>query len=53
LLLELLARMERWLTHDGRAAVTPTDHPVLAPRFGRLAQLATHVAALAREFEVT
>jgi ParB-like chromosome segregation protein Spo0J len=51
LLLELLARMERWLTHDGRAAVTPKDHTVLAPRFGRLAQAATSVAALARDFE--
>jgi hypothetical protein len=43
--------MERWLTHDGRAAVTPKDHTVLAPRFGRLAQAATSVAALARDFE--
>jgi ParB-like chromosome segregation protein Spo0J len=51
LLLDLLGRMERWLTHDGRAAVTPKDHPVLAPRFGRLAQAATSVAALARDFE--
>ena len=50
-LLELLARMERWLTHDGRAAVTPKDQTVLAPRFGRLAQAATSVAALARDFE--
>lgn len=50
-LLELLARMERWLTHDGRAAVTPTDQTVLAPRLGRLAQAATSVAALARDFE--
>jgi ParB-like chromosome segregation protein Spo0J len=49
--LELLARMERWLTHDGRAAVTPKDHTVLAPRFGQLAQVATSVAALARDFE--
>jgi hypothetical protein len=50
-LLELLGQMERWLTHDGRAAVTPTDHTVLAPPFGRLAQVATSVAALARDFE--
>lgn len=49
--LELLARMERWLMHEGRAAVTPKDHAVLAPRFGRLAQTATSVAALARDFE--
>jgi ParB-like chromosome segregation protein Spo0J len=53
LLLELLVRMERWLTHDGRAAITPHDHPVLAPRFGRLAHVATSVAALARDFEAT
>jgi ParB-like chromosome segregation protein Spo0J len=51
LVLELLGRMERWLTHDGRAAITPADHTVLAPRFGRLAQVATDVAALARDFE--
>lgn len=48
---ELLARMERWLTHEGRAAVTPQDHAVLAPRFARLAQDALSVAALARDFE--
>jgi ParB-like chromosome segregation protein Spo0J len=51
LLLELLGRMESWLTHHGRAAVTPTDHDVLAPRFARLAREATAVAALARDFE--
>lgn len=50
-LLELLARMESWLTHHGRAGVTPTDRTVLAPRFARLAQEATAVAALARDFE--
>ena len=51
LLLELLARMESWLTHQGRAAITPTDRTVLAPRFARLAQEATAVAALARDVE--
>ena len=50
LLLELLGRMESWLTHHGRAAVTPTDHAVLAPRFARLAREATALAALARDF---
>jgi ParB-like chromosome segregation protein Spo0J len=50
-LLELLGRMESWLTHHGRAAVTPQDHDVLAPRFARLAREATAVAALARDFE--
>jgi hypothetical protein len=49
LVLELLARMESWLTHQGRAAITPTDRTVLAPRFARLAQEATAVAALARD----
>lgn len=52
-LLDLLGRMERWLTHEGRAAITPADHGVLAPRFGRLAAVATSVAALARDFEAT
>ncbi len=51
LLLELLTRMESWLTHHGRAAVTPTDRTVLAPRFVRLGHEATAVAALARDFE--
>lgn len=51
LVLELLARMESWLTHQGRTAITPTDRTVLAPRFARLAQEATAVAALARDFE--
>ncbi len=50
-LLELLVRMETWLTHEGRAAVTPQDHAILAPRFARLAREATSVAALARDFE--
>jgi ParB-like chromosome segregation protein Spo0J len=51
LLVELLARMEAWLAHEGRAAVTPQDRTVLAPRFARLAAEATAVAALARDFE--
>jgi ParB-like chromosome segregation protein Spo0J len=50
LLLELLTRMESWLTHQGRAGVTPTDRAVLAPRFARLAGEAAAVAALARDF---
>ena len=51
LLLELLARMEGWLTHAGRAGVTPKDRAVLAPRFARLAHEALAVAGLARDFE--
>jgi hypothetical protein len=50
-LLELLGRMEGWLTHEGRAGVTPADRMVLAPQFARLATAATAVAALARDFE--
>ena len=50
-LLEMLARMESWLTHQGRAAVTPKDRAVLTPRFARLAREATAVALLARDFE--
>ena len=52
LLLELLARMEHWLTHHGLSGVTPLDRTVLAPRFARLAHEATAVALLARDFEV-
>lgn len=48
-LLEMLARMEGWLTHHGLSHVTPTDCQVLAPRFVRLSQDATSVAALARD----
>jgi len=51
LLIELLARMEGWLMHEGRASMTPQDCAVLVPRFTRLAGVATAVAALARDFE--
>ncbi|HEX4629107.1 MAG TPA: hypothetical protein VH137_09980, partial [Gemmatimonadales bacterium] len=51
LVVELLTRMEGWLTHEGRASVTPQDCAVLVPRFTRLADVATAVAALARDFE--
>lgn len=53
LLIEWLGRMEGWLTHEGRASVTPQDCAVLVPRFARLAGVATAVAALARDFEAT
>ena len=52
-LIEWLTRMEGWLTHAGRASVTPQDGVVLGPRFTRLAGVASTVAALARDFEAT
>jgi ParB-like chromosome segregation protein Spo0J len=51
LLIEWLIRMEGWLTHEGRASVTPQDGTILGPRFTRLASTAAAVAALARDFE--
>jgi ParB-like chromosome segregation protein Spo0J len=45
-LLGLLGRMEVWLAHHGRAALTPEDRAVLAPRFQRLSRDAGSVAAL-------
>lgn len=48
-LLELLARMDGWLTHRGLTDVTPTDRRVLAPRFARLAREATSVALLTKD----
>jgi ParB-like chromosome segregation protein Spo0J len=50
-LVDLLTRMEGWLTHHGCAALTAQDRTVLAPRFARLAGAATSVAALARDVE--
>ena len=50
-LIEWLTRMEGWLTHAGRASVTPQDGVVLGPRFTRLASVASTVATLARDFE--
>lgn len=48
-LLELLARMEGWLTHQGLSGLTPKDRQVLTPRFARLCRDATSVAALSRD----
>jgi ParB-like chromosome segregation protein Spo0J len=53
LLIEWLTRMEGWLTHQGRASVTPQDAVILGPRVTRLASEAAAVAALARDFETT
>jgi ParB-like chromosome segregation protein Spo0J len=49
MLLELLARMEGWLTHQGLSGLTPKDRQVLAPRFARLSRDATSVAVLSRD----
>lgn len=49
MLLEMLARMEGWLTHQGLAGLTPKDRQVLAPRFARLSRDATSVAVLSRD----
>lgn len=49
MLLELLARMEIWLSREGRAGLTPKDRQVLAPRFERLTRDATSVAMLSKD----
>jgi ParB-like chromosome segregation protein Spo0J len=49
LLIELLAKMEVWLTARGRPALTPGDHAILRPRFERLARDASSVAALSKD----
>jgi ParB-like chromosome segregation protein Spo0J len=49
LLLDLLSRMESWLSREGRAGLTPKDRQVLAPRFKRLSREATSVAMLSKD----
>jgi len=49
LLLDLLSRMESWLSREGRAGLTPKDRQVLAPRFERLSRDATSVAMLSKD----
>ena len=49
MLLELLARMEGFLTHQGLPGLTPKDRQLLTQRFARLARDATSVAALAHD----
>lgn len=49
MLLEMLARMEGWLTHQGLAGLTAKDRQVLAPRFERLSRDAMSVATLSRD----
>jgi len=48
-LLELLGRMDGWLTHRGLTDVTPKDRQILAPRVARLARDAMSVALLAKD----
>jgi hypothetical protein len=49
ILIEILAKMEVWLTTRGRSALTPGDHPILRPRFERLARDAASVATLSQD----
>ena len=49
LLIELLAKMEVWLSTRGRAARTPGDNAILRPRFERLARDAASVATFSRD----
>ena len=49
MLLELLGRMEGWLTHHGLSSVTPKDRQILAPRFARLSRDAMSVALLTQD----
>lgn len=48
-LIEMLARMEVWLTSQGRAGLARGDWAILQPRFGRLADEAASVAVLSRD----
>jgi ParB-like chromosome segregation protein Spo0J len=48
-LIEILAKMEVWLTTRGRSTLTPGDHPILRPRFERLARDAASVATLSQD----
>jgi len=48
-LLELLARIDDWLTQRGLTDLTPRDQHALAPRVARLARDAMSVAVLAQD----
>jgi ParB-like chromosome segregation protein Spo0J len=48
-LIELLAKMEVWLSTRGRAALTPGDGAILRPRFERLARDAASVATFSQD----
>lgn len=49
MLLGMLARMDGFLSSQGRAGLTPRDRELLAPRFERLCRDATSVATLSRD----
>jgi ParB-like chromosome segregation protein Spo0J len=51
-LLALLARVEEFLSSQGRAGLTVRDREILAPRFERLSRDASSVAALSRDLVV-
>lgn len=48
-LLRHLARMEVWLAHQGRTAITAEDRRILQPRFERLSRDAASVATLSAD----
>jgi len=48
-LLRQLSRMEVWLAHQGRTAITAEDRRILQPRFERLSRDAASVAALSAD----
>jgi ParB-like chromosome segregation protein Spo0J len=48
-LLDLLGRMEGWLTHHGRTGLTPGDRAILSSRFQRLSRDAGSVATLSQD----
>src|SRR6516164_5540298 len=48
-LLRQLARMEVWLAHQGRTAITAGDRRILQPRFEKLSRDAASVAALSAD----
>ena len=48
-LLEMLGRVEGFLSSQGRAGLTARDREILSPRFERLARDATSVASLSRD----
>ncbi len=49
ILIEMLAKMEVWLTTRGRTALTPGDCAILRPRFERLSRDAASVATLSQD----
>jgi hypothetical protein len=51
-LLRQLARMEVWLAHQGRTAITAEDQRILQPRFERLSRDAASVGALSADMTV-